>query len=344
MMHDDPPYRRFLSRFFRGSASFGLRRLWYNWTSVQLDIAISALGLTVPPSLLALADEVIDQQCPLLALSGQSSSTRVCPLLDNSGQSRVLAGEGLSANDPKRTFDVSRVTELTDGGIRVLVGDTSNSHIASNLLSAKSSGTCGQKKKTRDAEIVLRLSPVAPANGVLAMLKLSDPFESELFIGLFYNAETEDSGFRSRREEKKLPEALTRWLSNSERLMRWIIRNVSSYMTRLMRRTEALAQEDGGFHEKHPEALTPECRHLNAPSNETTAPEFRPLTEEEKKEFLNSLDEKGQRILAELEGRNSTIGQSRKPVASVVESGAASIVPDIQTPTELPGTSLTRAK
>ena len=173
------------------------------------------------------------------------------------------------------------------------------------------------------------------------MLKLSDPFESELFIGLFYNAEREDSGFRSRREEKKLPEALTRWLSNSERLMRWIIRNVSSYMRRLMRRAEALAQEDGGFHEKHPEALTPECRHLNAPSNETTASEFRPLTEEEKKEFLNSLDEKGKRILAELEGRNSTIGRS---VAPVVESGAASIVPDIQTPTELPGTRLTRAK
>ena len=174
------------------------------------------------------------------------------------------------------------------------------------------------------------------------MLKLSDPLESELFVGLFYNAETEDRGFRPRREEKKLPEALTRWLSNSERLMRWIIRNVSSYMTRLRRQAEALAQEDGGFQEKQPEALTPECHRLNAASNECTDFEFQPLTEEEKKEFLNSLDEKGKRILAELEGRNIAIGRSRKPVAQVVESGAASIVPDIQTqtPTKLPDASL----
>jgi hypothetical protein len=79
-MHDDPPYRRFLSRFFRGSASFGCPSLWYNWTSVQLDIAISALGLTVPPSLLALADKVIDQQCPLLALSGHAELHCTCRL------------------------------------------------------------------------------------------------------------------------------------------------------------------------------------------------------------------------------------------------------------------------
>ncbi len=31
--------------------------------------------------------------------------------------------------------------------------------------------------------------------------------------------------------------------------------------------------------------------------------EFRPLTEEEKKEFVNSLDAKGKRLLAELAGR-----------------------------------------
>ena len=32
---------------------------------------------------------------------------------------------------------------------------------------------------------------------------------------------------------------------------------------------------------------------------------FRPLTEEEKKEFINSLDDKGRRILAELASQNS---------------------------------------
>ena len=43
------------------------------------------------------------QARPRLALNGRSDRTRVCPLLDNSGQSRILARDGLSANDPKRT-------------------------------------------------------------------------------------------------------------------------------------------------------------------------------------------------------------------------------------------------
>jgi hypothetical protein len=39
----------------------------------------------------------------LLALSGQSDRTRFCPLLDQSGQRWILARDGLSAYDPKRT-------------------------------------------------------------------------------------------------------------------------------------------------------------------------------------------------------------------------------------------------
>ena len=42
-------------------------------------------------------------ECPLLAQSGQWDRARVCPLLDNSGQSRIVARDSLSANDPKRT-------------------------------------------------------------------------------------------------------------------------------------------------------------------------------------------------------------------------------------------------
>jgi hypothetical protein len=43
-------------------------------------------------------------ECPLLALSGQSDRADVCPLLDQSRQRRSLAGDRLSANDPKRTL------------------------------------------------------------------------------------------------------------------------------------------------------------------------------------------------------------------------------------------------
>jgi hypothetical protein len=56
-------------------------------------------------------------ECPLLAQSGQLDRARVCLLLDNSGQSWVSAGNGLSANDPKRTWqlDCGRL-----GGLRGL--------------------------------------------------------------------------------------------------------------------------------------------------------------------------------------------------------------------------------
>jgi hypothetical protein len=38
-----------------------------------------------------------------MAFSEQFSRTRGCPLLDNSGQTWILARDGLSAFDPKRT-------------------------------------------------------------------------------------------------------------------------------------------------------------------------------------------------------------------------------------------------
>ena len=54
---------------------------------------------------------------------------------------------------------------------------------------------------------------------------------------------------------------------------------------------------------RQPEALTPESRHLDAAPNESAASEFRPLTAEEKRQFVNSLDDEGRRILAELAGK-----------------------------------------
>ena len=47
---------------------------------------------------------VMNGECPLLAQSGQFDRARVCLLSDNSGQSPILARDGLSANDPKRTY------------------------------------------------------------------------------------------------------------------------------------------------------------------------------------------------------------------------------------------------
>src|SRR5262249_27701384 len=131
------------------------------------------------------------------------------------------------------------------------------------------------------------------------MLKLSDPFESPLFFGLFYNAEREGRGFQSRSEEKKLPEALRRWLLKSEHLVRWILRNGSSYVRRLIPEEK-----------KQTETVTLECHHSNAASNESTDFEFRPLTQEEKIQFLNSLNAEEKRMLAELEGQRKSLSNT----------------------------------
>jgi hypothetical protein len=165
------------------------------------------------------------------------------------------------------------------------------------------------------------------------MLKLGDPFESDLLVGLFYNAEREGRGFQSRNEEKKLPEALRRWLSNGEQLVRWLLRNGSSYVRRLIPEEE-----------KQTVTLTRECCHLNAASNECKDFEFRPLTGEEKRAFLNSLNAEGKRMLAELEGKRKSLsnGRSRKSAAQGVDSDVVSIAPDTQiTPTAGDGTTYT---
>jgi hypothetical protein len=50
-----------------------------------------------------------------LALNGQSNRIRVCPLSDNSGQKWILARDGLSAFDPKRTLAVHCGTGFAAG-------------------------------------------------------------------------------------------------------------------------------------------------------------------------------------------------------------------------------------
>lgn len=46
--------------------------------------------------------------------------------------------------------------------------------------------------------------------------------------------------------------------------------------------------------------------------------EFRPLTKEEKEEFLNSLDAKGKQILAELEGKRTGSTESAEEAAPLL--------------------------
>jgi hypothetical protein len=88
--------------------------------------------------------------------------------------------------------------------------------------------------------------------------------------------------------------------------------------------------------QKQSETLTPECQHLNAVSNECTGFEFRPLTQEEKGQFLNSLNAEGKRMLAELEGKRKSLStrRSRKAAAQIVDLDPVSIAPNTQiTPT-----------
>jgi hypothetical protein len=149
------------------------------------------------------------------------------------------------------------------------------------------------------------------------MLKLSDPFEmNDLFVGIFYNPETEamaNAGEGSQKSNQRL-----------ERLYRRLRVVWRKLWCRFVERREAVAPI------RQPEALTPESRDLPAVPNESAAWEFRPLTNEEKRQFFNSLNEDGRRILAELAGKSKK-GRSRRSVAPVVKPSPVSIAPDMGT-------------
>ena len=77
-----------------------------------------------------------------MAQSGQSDRGRVCPLLDKSRQTRVLAGDGLSAFDPKRTFGTAntqlKMPTARDATSAMVTSEMAASDIMSNLALAVS--------------------------------------------------------------------------------------------------------------------------------------------------------------------------------------------------------------
>ena len=144
------------------------------------------------------------------------------------------------------------------------------------------------------------------------MLKLSDPFEmNDLFVGIFYNAETEalaNDGEGSQKSNQRLKQ---------------LYRRASAMWRKLRRAFEGNARSSGA---------NPATRNIDGQSlvNESAGSEFRPLTEEEKRQFLNSLNEEGRRILAELAGKNEE-RRSHRSVARVVKPNPVGIAPDIET-------------
>jgi hypothetical protein len=53
--------------------------------------------------LLSVLPIILQCESPLMALNGQASFAGFCPLSDHNGQTWILARDGLSAYDPKRT-------------------------------------------------------------------------------------------------------------------------------------------------------------------------------------------------------------------------------------------------
>ena len=195
------------------------------------------------------------------------------------------------------------------------------------------------------------------------MLKLSDPFEmNDLFTGIFYVAETEalaNEGEGSQKSKQRLKRLYRRsvravWrklLRAFEGMREAVIRHATRYVPKyslvrekavglasFWRKFEPLMIKYKGFQlhtqeETPSEALPPEFHHWDAEPNENAASELRPLTKEEKRQFLNSLDEKGRRILEELAGKNKKRAL-RRSLAQVVAPNSIGIAPDKErTPT-----------
>jgi hypothetical protein len=137
------------------------------------------------------------------------------------------------------------------------------------------------------------------------MLKCSDPFEmDDLFVGIFYNPETEaltnkDEGFREFYAPlKKVYRFVSAvWKKLRAKAVVFFKRVYASGYVRMRSKTVV---PDRQCFELPPKG---DPRQLDAASNESTAFEFLPLTEEEKKRFVESLNEEGKRILVALKAK-----------------------------------------
>jgi hypothetical protein len=167
------------------------------------------------------------------------------------------------------------------------------------------------------------------------MLKCSDPFEmDDLFVGIFYNAETEaltnkDEGFREFHAPVKKIYSFVRavWKKLREKAVVFFNRVNASGYVHVQSKTVVLDRQCSELPPKG------DSRQLDAASNENTAFEFLPLTEEEKKKFVESLNEEGKRLLAALEGKRESTKEklSGRSVAQVVNPDLVGIAPDNET-------------
>jgi len=163
------------------------------------------------------------------------------------------------------------------------------------------------------------------------MLKLNDPFEmNDLFLGIFYNAENEalaNAGKGSQKSSQRLKQLYRR----VNALWRKLLRAVDGVVPPIWHKASTLMDKVSRLHteeEAPPNAMTA-SQQFDAVSDENAAFEFRPLTKGEKGQFLNSLNGKGRRILAELQGEAKKRRSGRSP-ARVAEPNPVGVAPDMQ--------------